>query len=115
MLSKLSKLVKKIVAWLLLIYFSIVKFITHKLTGLCELQRICYSTEQGAKRCLRIEQSIQNSKSPVLAKINHKLTQLSADQGKFNCANKYESVQTVEYAVEAICRSKSIDCKIHEE
>lgn len=111
----LSKLVKKIVACLLLIYFSIVKLITRKLTGLCELQRICYSTDQGAKRCLQIEQSIQSSKSPVLRKINQKLAQLSAEQGKFNCENKYESVQTVEYAVEGICKAKSINCKIHEE
>lgn len=111
----LSKLVKKIVACLLLIYFSIVKFITRKLTGLCELQRICYATDQGAKRCLQIEQSIQNSKSPVLRKINQRLAQLSAEQGKFNCENKYESVQTVEYAVEGICKAKSINSKIHEE
>ena len=111
----LSELVKKIVACLLLIYFSIVKFITHKLTGLCELQRICYSTEPGARRTIEIERSIRNSKSPVLKKIDHKLTQLSTELGKFNCANKYESVQNVEWAVEAICRAKSINCKIHEE
>ena len=111
----LSKFVKKIVACLCLILFSVVKLITRKLTGLCELQRICYSTEQGAKRCLQIERSIQNSKSPILRKINQKLAQLSAEQGKFNCTNKHESVQTVEHAVEGICRAKSINCKIHEE
>lgn len=111
----ISHFIKKIIGFLFLIYCSLIKFITRKLTGLCELQRICYSTDQGARRCLQIEKSIENSKSPILFKINQKLTHLSTEQGKFNCKNKYEIVQLVEYAVEGICRAKLINSKIHEE
>lgn len=111
----ISVLIKKVIAFLLLIYYSFIKFLTRRLTGLCELQRICYSTDKGAKRTLQIEKSIQNSKSPIIGKINEKLGQLSEQQGKFNCENKYEVTQLVEYAVEGICNAKSINPKHHEE
>lgn len=111
----ISELIKKLIAFLLLFYYSFIKFLIRRLTGLCELQRICYSTESGAKRCIQIEKSIEKSKSPILSKIHQKLTQLSNQQGKFNCKNKYEAAQLIEYAVEGICEAKFINSKHHEE
>lgn len=37
-----------------------------KLTGRCELQRICYSTKPGASRTMKIETSLRDSKSKLL-------------------------------------------------
>lgn len=37
-----------------------------KLTGRCELQRICYNTKPGASRTMKIETSLRDSKSKLL-------------------------------------------------
>ncbi|XP_062329618.1 ELMO domain-containing protein 1-like [Osmerus eperlanus] len=42
------------------------KFLTHKVTGRCELQRICHSHKPGACRTLMIEKSLRSSKSELL-------------------------------------------------
>ncbi|KAJ8256779.1 hypothetical protein COCON_G00189310 [Conger conger] len=42
------------------------KFVTRKVTGRCELQRICYSSKPGARRTLKIESSLKFSKSKLL-------------------------------------------------
>ncbi|XP_054902587.1 ELMO domain-containing protein 1 isoform X1 [Poeciliopsis prolifica] len=42
------------------------KFVTRKLTGRCELQRICYSNKPGARRTLKIESSLRYSKYELL-------------------------------------------------
>ncbi|KAG9338685.1 hypothetical protein JZ751_025353, partial [Albula glossodonta] len=42
------------------------KFMTRKVTGRCELQRICYNNKPGARRTLKIESSLQFSKSELL-------------------------------------------------
>ncbi|XP_029458314.1 ELMO domain-containing protein 1 isoform X2 [Rhinatrema bivittatum] len=42
------------------------KFIVRKLTGRCELQRICYNNKPGASRTMKIETSLKNSKSKLL-------------------------------------------------
>ncbi|KAM4797214.1 ELMO domain-containing protein 1 isoform 2-T2 [Rhinophrynus dorsalis] len=42
------------------------KFILRKLTGRCELQRICYKNKPGAGRTLKIEASLKSSKSKLL-------------------------------------------------
>uniref|UniRef100_A0A803K0G8 ELMO/CED-12 domain containing 1 n=1 Tax=Xenopus tropicalis TaxID=8364 RepID=A0A803K0G8_XENTR len=42
------------------------KFILRKLTGRCELQRICYKNKPGAGRTLKIESSLKSSKSKLL-------------------------------------------------
>ncbi|KFO20705.1 ELMO domain-containing protein 1, partial [Fukomys damarensis] len=41
------------------------KFVMRKLTGRCELQRICYSTKPGASRTMKIETSLRDSKSKL--------------------------------------------------
>ncbi|XP_064413966.1 ELMO domain-containing protein 1 [Latimeria chalumnae] len=43
-----------------------VKFVLRKVTGRCELQRICYNTKPGAQRTLKIEMSLKGSKSKLL-------------------------------------------------
>ncbi|XP_070282086.1 ELMO domain-containing protein 1 isoform X1 [Myotis yumanensis] len=42
------------------------KFVMRKLTGRCELQRICYNTKPGASRTMKIETSLRGSKSKLL-------------------------------------------------
>ncbi|XP_066450175.1 ELMO domain-containing protein 1 isoform X4 [Eleutherodactylus coqui] len=42
------------------------KFIVRKLTGRCELQRICYKNKPGAGRTLKLESSLKSSKSKLL-------------------------------------------------
>ncbi|KAJ0004108.1 hypothetical protein NQD34_010322 [Periophthalmus magnuspinnatus] len=42
------------------------KFVMRKLTGRCELQRICYNNKPGARRTLKIESSLRYSKNEVL-------------------------------------------------
>ncbi|KAJ8410809.1 hypothetical protein AAFF_G00187660 [Aldrovandia affinis] len=42
------------------------KFVTRKVTGRCELQRICHSNKPGARRTLKIESSLKFSKSELL-------------------------------------------------
>ncbi|MBN3313881.1 ELMD1 protein, partial [Atractosteus spatula] len=42
------------------------KFVIRKMTGRCELQRICYNNKPGAQRTLKIESSLKFSKSELL-------------------------------------------------
>uniref|UniRef100_A0A3B3R0U4 ELMO/CED-12 domain containing 1 n=1 Tax=Paramormyrops kingsleyae TaxID=1676925 RepID=A0A3B3R0U4_9TELE len=42
------------------------KFVTRKVTGRCEMQRICYNNKPGARRTLKIESSLKFSKSGLL-------------------------------------------------
>uniref|UniRef100_A0A4W4E2J0 ELMO domain-containing protein n=1 Tax=Electrophorus electricus TaxID=8005 RepID=A0A4W4E2J0_ELEEL len=42
------------------------KFVVRKVTGRCELQRICYNNKPGARRTLKIESSLKCSKSELL-------------------------------------------------
>ncbi|XP_077448847.1 ELMO domain-containing protein 1 isoform X3 [Stigmatopora argus] len=42
------------------------KFTVRKLTGRCELQRICYNNKHGARRTLKIESSMRYSKKELL-------------------------------------------------
>ncbi|XP_053164644.1 ELMO domain-containing protein 1 isoform X3 [Hemicordylus capensis] len=42
------------------------KFVVRKLTGQCELQRICYNTKPGASRTMKIEMSLRSSKNKLL-------------------------------------------------
>ncbi|XP_072303135.1 ELMO domain-containing protein 1 isoform X2 [Eucyclogobius newberryi] len=42
------------------------KFVIRKLTGRCELQRICYNNKPGARRTLKIESSLRFSKNELL-------------------------------------------------
>lgn len=42
------------------------KLVLRKVTGRCELQRICYNNKQGARRTLKIESSLRFSRSELL-------------------------------------------------
>uniref|UniRef100_A0A8D0HC47 ELMO domain containing 1 n=1 Tax=Sphenodon punctatus TaxID=8508 RepID=A0A8D0HC47_SPHPU len=42
------------------------KFVVRKLTGRCELQRICYNIKPGASRTMKIETSLKGSKTKLL-------------------------------------------------
>uniref|UniRef100_A0A3B3SNX8 Uncharacterized protein n=1 Tax=Paramormyrops kingsleyae TaxID=1676925 RepID=A0A3B3SNX8_9TELE len=45
--------------------YMTLKFVTRKVTGRCEMQRICYNNKPGARRTLKIESSLKFSKSGV--------------------------------------------------
>uniref|UniRef100_A0A8C6T9V1 ELMO domain containing 1 n=1 Tax=Neogobius melanostomus TaxID=47308 RepID=A0A8C6T9V1_9GOBI len=56
--------------FLVFVYCSLLwrglKFILRKVTGRCELQRICYNNKHGARRSLKIESSLKFSKNELL-------------------------------------------------
>jgi hypothetical protein len=101
-------------AWLWVYLRPVLKGVLRRTTGLCELQRVCYSTEKGAERALRVEHSLDMSKSRVVAKIRERLT-LLADEGRFNHENRQQVAHLVECAVEAICTEKQIKPDVHRE
>jgi hypothetical protein len=84
-------------------------------TSLCEIQRICYGTEKGAERTLQVEQSLQRSRSKVVARIRTTLNTMADDPGPYSSEQAARIAQTVEFAVEAICEDKSINVKLHDE
>lgn len=55
--------------WAFYIIWPMWKWLLKKLSGLCELQRICHKLPEGAARTLRAEQSMQNSKTVTLKRI----------------------------------------------
>lgn len=111
---------------------GLLKGFLRRCTRLCELQRLCYGDNLGARRTLAVgkrmlssaseesklstkytlfvlEKSITLSRSPVFQKIHNEL-------GNIALANELEKKwQLVEKAIEAICVVKGIDCKIHED
>lgn len=106
-------------AWLCslirLLFRTICKRFLRTTTSLCELQRICYATEPGAERTLRIEHSLRTSRSRVIARIRDALGAMADAPGKFSSENALPVAQTVEFAVEAICEDKQINTKLHDE
>lgn len=67
-----------IFSWFYWSFRPIIKVFLRKITKLCELQRICYSTLPGAKRSLQVEYSLQYSKQPNIKTILSYLDELSA-------------------------------------
>lgn len=101
----------------------VVKGFLRRTTGLCELQRICYSTH-GANRCIQVQSSISFSRSPVIRKVRHRLIihppgsktqQAESEVEERTESTAAEEAQLIEYAVEAICQEKQIKLPIHEQ
>lgn len=109
--------------WLNLVR-PIVKGFLRRTTGLCELQRICYSTHSaGADRCCLVQSSILLSRSSVIRKVRDRLIlngrkkpiswlQTPAERTAETYA---EEAQLIEHAVEAICQEKRIKTEIHQQ
>lgn len=61
----------------------IFKWFLRKFTRLCELQRICYGTEEGAPRTIGVEYSLRMSRQPrinqIMVTINTKLEKIEND------------------------------------
>lgn len=108
----------------------VLKGFLRRTTGLCELQRICYSTpDPSAERSLAIESSLLLSRSSVLKRICQSLilnaTLTGVDRFKppdprGDGVNDSQScgesdIQIIEYAVDAICLDKEIKRTIHTE
>ena len=114
-------------------------------TGLCELQRICYSTHGASSdRCIEIEKSLLLSRSSVIHRVRDRLIfQADVKKDPSSQSNQYryqklsksddsgiastsldsnqpvtspeEEAQLINYAVEAICLDKKIKTNIHKE
>lgn len=114
-------------------------------TGLCELQRICYSTHGASSdRCIEIEKSLLLSRSSVIRKVRDRLVfQADVKKDSSSQSNQYryhklsssddsriasasldsndpvttpeEEAQLINYAVEAICLDKKVKTNIHKE
>ncbi|XP_038648385.1 ELMO domain-containing protein 2 [Scyliorhinus canicula] len=66
---------------------SWMKWILRKVTGRCELQRICANTAQGAERTMKIEYSLESSRNEVLK------TSVTVDEA--NVANKVHDIMKI--------------------
>lgn len=65
-------------SWLYWTFRSLTKVLLRKITKLCELQRICYSTLPGAERSSQVEYSLQHSKQESIQNMMKSLNELSA-------------------------------------
>ncbi|CAG2120139.1 unnamed protein product [Medioppia subpectinata] len=86
---------------------SVLKWFLRKTTKLCELQRLCYANNVGAKRTKGVEYSICMSQSQVLRKINVELSRLAEQQLLTNKWILFEK------AIDATATDKRIDTKVH--
>lgn len=94
------------------VYFCIrpvIKWILRKTTKLCELQRICYGDEKGAKRTLNIEWSLMMSRHHTVKYVVNQLSYLS-ETGRFTGQTSRDAVI---YVVGVICDIKNINAYIH--
>ncbi|XP_014662267.1 PREDICTED: ELMO domain-containing protein 2-like [Priapulus caudatus] len=56
-------------SWLSYFFWHMFKWLLRRITGKCELQRICYNHREGAPRTMRIEKSLRCSKSTLLQNV----------------------------------------------
>ncbi|RWS12830.1 ELMO domain-containing protein 2-like protein [Dinothrombium tinctorium] len=110
-----SEFISRILSLIAYYFRPLLKAFLRKTTGLCELQRVCYRNEKGAKRTTGVEHSITASRSKVITRIRQKFTDLSEHSGKFSVNNQQEVVKLIEFALEGICIDKKIKANIHRE
>lgn len=87
----------------------IIKWFLRRFTRLCELQRICYGSENGSKRKKEVEQSLSLSRKP---KIKELISQLdNSITNKITVADFQN--QLVPHVVTTILKVKRVKPKIH--
>ncbi|XP_067122620.1 ELMO domain-containing protein 2 [Centruroides vittatus] len=93
-------------------YFCIrpvIKWLLRKTTKLCELQRICYGDEKGARRTHNVEWSLMMSRSHTIKNVISQLSYLS-ETGRFTGQTSRDAVV---YVVGVISEVKNINTYIH--
>ena len=99
---------RSIFSWLYWAFRPLIKAILRKVTHLCELQRICYSTLSGAKRSLQVEFSLEHSKQKNIKEMIAYLDDLS------NRRKLRENLtEALSRSVILILTAKSVNPKIH--
>lgn len=83
---------------------KLIKWFLRKTTKLCELQRICYTHVQGARRTMNVERSLRNSNSPQIRGL---LTVLDARASDRNFYSGRSIL--IPNAVSTIARVKRVD------
>lgn len=88
---------------------SLIKWFLHRMTGLCELQRICYGEASGARRTQGVEKSLYLSKLPQIKNMILYMDNLSSKQ-EFRGINAEKGIK---YALGTVLSSKKIKADIH--
>lgn len=86
-----------------------IKWFLRHFTRLCELQRICYGCESGAKRKKCVEQSLELSRTKKIKEIIDQLNESIENNMKID---EFQD-QLVPHAVTTILKVKKIKRKIH--
>lgn len=87
----------------------IIKWFLRRFTRLCELQRICYGSENGSKRKKEVEQSLSLSRKPKIKELIGRLD----DSIENNITVVEFQAQLVPHVVTTILKVKRVKPKIH--
>lgn len=103
----------------------LLKWFLHRFTGLCELQRLCYGTAEGARRTHSVERSLRLSRhmkirqmviyldGRVLQPVSSSSAATLLDQHQQQSDAKAFVDQCVVPGVHAVLRAKRIDTRVH--
>lgn len=86
----------------------LLKWLLHRFTGLCELQRICYGTAVGARRTHRVEHSLRLSR-------HQRIRQLLIGLEARVVQPQLDLKPLVVAAVQTVLRAKRINARYHPE
>lgn len=86
-----------------------IKWFLRRFTRLCELQRICYGSENGAPRKKGVEQSMALSRQASIKTLIEKLN--NSIENKVSAHEFHE--QIIPYAISVILTTKQIKPKVH--
>lgn len=93
----------------------IIKWLLRRFTRLCELQRICYGEESGAKRKKAIEQSLTVSRAPYIQKMMKMLNEYVTGEKVTGIDDRHDYLHEtlVPTTVTMILKVKKIKPKVH--
>ncbi|XP_065207455.1 ELMO domain-containing protein 1 [Planococcus citri] len=97
-----------IFSWIYWTCRSFIKVILRRITKLCELQRICYSTLSGADRSLQVEYSLQHSKRTAVRDMIRYMDELSRER-----RIRERITEALNYSVILVITCKKINPRIH--
>lgn len=97
--------------YLLALVRPLLKWFLHRFTGLCELQRICYGTHEGARRTGAVERSLRSSRNHRIRNVLTHLDTLDALHNHPSAGAQLDA--DIGAGVAAVLRGKRIDARIH--
>lgn len=88
----------------------LLKWLLHRFTRLCELQRICYGCTEGSVRTARVEQSLRLSRRPAIKALLYYMDQrmVELDMTALELSNRL-----VPRAIRIIVDDKQVNHRIH--